>query len=186
MFNYGPVSSTNHLLNAKEKNQPKYSSKENTFFQLAKRVFFHFASFWPLLFSNLIIFSFLIHHRSLRFFLVEGRGEGDLSFSFYLVNVFFSFLGPLKKLQVFNKFTICKVWLYFQYKWCFTWNCMMSSCFAIASHLDIFFWSVLFWVKGDYERSLGGKTWVVFLLLGSFFFLKNLLIEDLAEGQVFF
>jgi hypothetical protein len=40
--------------------------------------------------------------------------KGDLSFSFLfwvrgLVNVFFSFLGPLKKLQVFNKFGMCKV-----------------------------------------------------------------------------
>ncbi len=49
-----------------------------------------------------------------RIFSAEGRGKGDLSFFFLfwvrrLVNVFFSFLGPLKKLQVFNKFGVCKV-----------------------------------------------------------------------------
>jgi hypothetical protein len=44
-----------------------------------------------------------MHPRGLGFFLVEGRGEGDLSFFLKkrvrgLVNGFFSFLGPLKKL----------------------------------------------------------------------------------------
>jgi hypothetical protein len=32
---------------------------------------------------------------------------------------------------------------------------------------------------------MGGTTWVVFLLLGSCFFLIKKLIEDLAEGKVF-
>jgi hypothetical protein len=55
-----------------------------------------------------------MHPRGLGFFLVEGRGEGDLSFFFLfwvrgLVNGFFSFFCPLKKLQVFNKFGMCKV-----------------------------------------------------------------------------
>ncbi len=55
-----------------------------------------------------------MHPRGLGFFLVEGRAEGDLSFFFLFwargpVNVFFSFLGPLKELQVFNKFGMCKV-----------------------------------------------------------------------------
>jgi ABC-type microcin C transport system permease subunit YejB len=85
-----------------------------------------------------------MHPRGLGFFLVEVRGEGDLSFFFLfwvrgLVNVFFSFLGPLKKLQDFKKFwhvqslTLfsMKVVLYMR-------DCMMSSCFAIASHLDNF------------------------------------------------
>jgi hypothetical protein len=43
---------------------------------------------------------------------------------------------------------------------------MMSSCFAIASHLDNFYLKCV-------------------ILLGSCFFFFNLLFEDLAEGQVF-
>jgi len=35
-------SSTNHLGNAKPRNQPQKSCKENMFFQIAKNIFFHF------------------------------------------------------------------------------------------------------------------------------------------------
>ncbi len=54
---------TNHLGNAKSKDQSKKSSKENTFFQIVKHGFFHFSSFWPLLLSNLITFLFLNHFK---------------------------------------------------------------------------------------------------------------------------
>jgi len=50
---------TNHFWNAKPKDQPTTSSKENTFSQITKRVPSHFSSFWPLLLSNLITFLFL-------------------------------------------------------------------------------------------------------------------------------
>jgi len=52
---------TNHFKNEKPRDQPKSSCKENTFSQIVKCVFFHFSLFWPLLFSNFIIFLFLIH-----------------------------------------------------------------------------------------------------------------------------
>ncbi len=52
---------TNHFSNAKPKDQPTRSSKENTIFLITKCIPFHFSSFWPLLLSNLMTFLFLIH-----------------------------------------------------------------------------------------------------------------------------
>ncbi len=55
---------TNHLWNAKPKDQPKKSSKENMlFFRIAKHVCFNFFSFWPFLLSNLITFLVFIHFK---------------------------------------------------------------------------------------------------------------------------
>ncbi len=82
-----------------------------------------------------------MHPRGLGFFLVQGRGEGDLSFLFLfwvrgrgLVNVFFSFLGPLKNSKFSISLACAKFDFIFNESGVLHEICIMSSCFAIASH----------------------------------------------------
>jgi hypothetical protein len=56
---------TNHLWNAKPNDQLKKKEKK-TFFKFAKRICFHFSSFWSLLLSNLITFLLCIHFKQFK------------------------------------------------------------------------------------------------------------------------